>query len=404
MAGYGGFSQGFATGFGLMDAYMARKDARARNERLDAENTRRWDIQNQRQLGLADLDKQLKERQLQDYDLDQAADIYAGIRYGTDGTPVDLSRVTPAQLQDKRRQLVAVANRLPQFRAQFAANPEVDQQNPVADVSLVFDRKSKQPLAMFSLRMKDGSVKPLTAQRSSDPNDTVVGMPLGELDSSIMGVLGGRGRLKTLENRQLKATDTRSARKQELRKLDIQHRNRMTEEDAAQKNRVDLQRIKNEAGGGGLTAAQQANNAEIDEARRAITGLSRDEILRRTQEATATGRSNESYDPYLEALVRKATQRKVGDDPNFETVSQSVYGGEPPPESGGSGGKVMVPMGDGAAEVDSEAFALTNGAGNADTHMRELVQDKAAPLPGARQAPDGQWYIQRKGRWFRILE
>ncbi len=82
---------------------------------------------------------------------------------------------------------------------------------------------------------------------------------------------------------------------------------------------------------GGLTAAQQANNSEINQARRALGDLSREEIMRRTQEATATGRNNPLYDPHLSGVLRAATQRKVGEDPDFESIHQSYLGHEAAP-------------------------------------------------------------------------
>ena len=80
------------------------------------------------------------------------------------------------------------------------------------------------------------------------------------------------------------------------------------------------------AGGGQqITQAQQANNAEIDAARQAILGLTRDEIIRRTQPQTATGRENPDYDPYLASTVKRALDRKVGDDPDFARITGQFH-------------------------------------------------------------------------------
>jgi hypothetical protein len=79
----------------------------------------------------------------------------------------------------------------------------------------------------------------------------------------------------------------------------------------------------------GPSLAQQANNEEVLAARRTLAGLnlSREEILRRSQKMTATGRDNPDYDPFIERLVRIATQRVVGmDDPEFARVWAGIYG------------------------------------------------------------------------------
>ena len=83
--------------------------------------------------------------------------------------------------------------------------------------------------------------------------------------------------------------------------------------------------------GGRITLAQQRDNIEIDAARRELeaSGLSREEILRRSQKATDTGRKNPDYDPFIGRLVGAATQRKIGDDPEFEQFYSRVYGTGP---------------------------------------------------------------------------
>jgi hypothetical protein len=101
---------------------------------------------------------------------------------------------------------------------------------------------------------------------------------------------------------------------------------------------------------GGPTQAQTANNAEIDAARGTLAGLgmSRDQILRASQKQTDTGRENPAYDPYVERLVRIATQRKVGvPDQDFKGTWGKVYGTGKPA----------------AASVDTKADPLPMTAG-----------------------------------------
>ena len=89
--------------------------------------------------------------------------------------------------------------------------------------------------------------------------------------------------------------------------------------------------------GGALTSAQVANNAEIDAARRRLKNMDRNEVLRLSRKATDTGRTNPDYDPGIGRLVSAATQRKVGEDTEFEEYHSKFYGvgggNEPRPAS-----------------------------------------------------------------------
>jgi hypothetical protein len=68
----------------------------------------------------------------------------------------------------------------------------------------------------------------------------------------------------------------------------------------------------------GLTAAQDRSNAEIDAAREAVAGMSRQDIMRKTAKATNTGRENPDYDPGLARQAGLANRRKIGDDDVFD--------------------------------------------------------------------------------------
>ena len=80
---------------------------------------------------------------------------------------------------------------------------------------------------------------------------------------------------------------------------------------------------------GDLTLAQQSSNAEIDQARASLDrrGLDKAEIQRRTQKALNTGRSNPEYDDDLGRVVRMATQRKTGNDPDYQRYFRTYLGG-----------------------------------------------------------------------------
>ena len=83
---------------------------------------------------------------------------------------------------------------------------------------------------------------------------------------------------------------------------------------------------------GGLTTSQGRENATIDQARAALDklGMSREAIIEASQEATATGRENPDFNPYIAGLARQATRRKLGDDPDFEKRFNFLH--VPPPE------------------------------------------------------------------------
>jgi len=69
---------------------------------------------------------------------------------------------------------------------------------------------------------------------------------------------------------------------------------------------------------GGVTSSQQRTNYEIESARKHIAGLSPEEIKKRTQQYSATGRENPNFDPTLAAKVRQANHRKYGNDDVFD--------------------------------------------------------------------------------------
>jgi len=75
-----------------------------------------------------------------------------------------------------------------------------------------------------------------------------------------------------------------------------------------------------------LTTTQQRANEEIDAARKALAGLSHDEVMSRTQSATATGRNNPNYDSQLAGRWKLANKRKYGDDPHFDQFTQQQDG------------------------------------------------------------------------------
>jgi hypothetical protein len=141
-------------------------------------------------------------------------------------------------------------------------------------------------------------------------------------------------------------------------------------------NAKEIARWNNENSGGGITPAQTANNAEIDAARSYVeqSGLSREEILRRTQSADNLGLENPEYDPYLAQAVKLGFQRKIGDDPQFDSFQQRYRGGGQPTDNAGSGGADLY------------------GAGSSqDNPVMVTTPEEAAQLPPGTyfKTPDG---------------
>lgn len=93
----------------------------------------------------------------------------------------------------------------------------------------------------------------------------------------------------------------------------------------------------------GLSLSQEAHNLEIDAARQRIAGLSQEDILKKTQRATDSGRENPIFDPTLARDVARANRRKVGADDWFDSQRADSSGGRQlpgPSANAGNGGDV----------------------------------------------------------------
>ncbi len=82
---------------------------------------------------------------------------------------------------------------------------------------------------------------------------------------------------------------------------------------------------------GSITEPQKANNAEIAKAREQLQSLAMDR--QQLHDAITPSDPINPYspprDPMIASLVRRALQHKVGDDPNFASMYDYVYGPEP---------------------------------------------------------------------------
>lgn len=87
-----------------------------------------------------------------------------------------------------------------------------------------------------------------------------------------------------------------------------------------------------------LTLPQRRSNFEIAAARKAVAGLTPEEIKLKTANYTATGRENKDYDPTLAKAVSLAGRRMYGDDAEFDQRQQQ----EQAQQSGGTDGDVIT--------------------------------------------------------------
>jgi hypothetical protein len=87
---------------------------------------------------------------------------------------------------------------------------------------------------------------------------------------------------------------------------------------------------------GQLSTPQQRTNAEIEASRKAIDGLTPEDIKRRTANFTATGRENPDYDPTLAKAVSQANRRMYGESDDWFDNRQQ------PKQAAGTDGDVMT--------------------------------------------------------------
>ena len=144
---------------------------------------------------------------------------------------------------------------------------------------------------------------------------------------------------------------------------------------------------------GGITLSQQSSNAEIDQARATLDrkGLDKAEIYRRTQKATNTGRTNTEYDEGLDRIVRMATQRKTGADPEYRNYYETYLGGF---EFSEPAGHRELPPAPEPASLLQQTRDFLFGAGNAAG--QPPPGGNGPTLPPAPQQQRGRY--RRRGR------
>lgn len=134
-----------------------------------------------------------------------------------------------------------------------------------------------------------------------------------------------------------------------------------------------------------VTASQEATNNEIDAARRRLGKISRSDVIRKSQQYDPnTGAENPAFDPFVSRLVKKATERKIGDDPEFEKIYSRFYGS------------------DESQSDNSGRYPWQEDAQQSRQAMPAQGQSPFPDYPEAKQARDGNWYIQRDDGYYRV--
>ena len=128
---------------------------------------------------------------------------------------------------------------------------------------------------------------------------------------------------------------------------------------------------------GGLTAAQQRSNFEIDAAREMVAGLSDEDIRQRTAPTTATGRTDDLFDPALARAAKLASRRKIGDDETFDARTATKPAAQPAANRKPAGTPKERAMAALTANPETAGFTLGD-----QTPQGFKVLDKSGKLAG----------------------
>jgi hypothetical protein len=161
MSGEGYLVNGLLRGLDLADRYNYRRQ----NEALAKTRDERDQILFDRKMESYDLEQEIKRRE------DAGRKLYS-LSLDKDGRP---RKFTAQDNEFIKHSVVPVMNKGGIFSDYLTSNPDVDPDNPIAriDIQTVYDPETKEQkdVVMTGLRMKDGTVKPTTMQRTNDPND-----------------------------------------------------------------------------------------------------------------------------------------------------------------------------------------------------------------------------------------
>ena len=198
----------------------------------------------------------------------------------------------------------------------IAALPE---NRDTAEWNAAFDQR--RMVEGFQDAMKRAGTRTERAALGQALNQTIAGQnQLAHEAMRLQGDLNNKGIAASIEKARQASIDQRAADRNQ-----IQVRGQDVTADTAAGRIASQERIAEQRrdAGARLTLPQTRINSEIDAARERVTGLSPEEIKRKTANYTATGRENPDFDPTLAKAVSLANRRKYGADDHFDQREQA---------------------------------------------------------------------------------
>lgn len=159
-----------------------------------------------------------------------------------------------------------------------------------------------------------------------------------------------------------------------------------------------------------VTPAQKANNAEIVNARNRLYAVGdkvrpgesvRDALKRLTVRQSDTGRESPFFDPFIARDASIAMNRMVGEDSDYQKFLEFLDQKRPlPPKPEKSSAPPKSSGMDGVTEFFGKLFG---GGSSSPEPTKKTEPSPFQQYPDAKRAPDGHWYVQKDGRWNRIV-
>ena len=160
-----------------------------------------------------------------------------------------------------------------------------------------------------------------------------------------------------------------------------------------------------------VTPAQQANNAEIVNARNRLYAVGdkvrpgesvRDALKRLTVRQSDTGRESPFFDPFIARDASIAMNRMVGDDPDYQKFLEFLDQRRPKPPTPT---KAATPEKSSLMDDLTTYFGNIFGSGPQSRSSEGKTKDVSPfpEYPDAKRATDGHWYVKREGHWNRVV-
>lgn len=190
------------------------------------------------------------------------------------------------------------------------------------------ERTNRWAIDDLSDQMKRAGTRTDRAALGQALNQTIAGQNQQATEAVRQrGAIEQRGILAGVEQSKLAGADQRAADRNEVQMRGQDMKAATAADRMAGQERIAAQRT--EDAGTRLTLPQRRSNFEISAARKAVAGLTPEEIKLKTANYTATGRENKDYDPTLAKAVSLAGRRMYGDDAEFDQRQQQEQAQQP---------------------------------------------------------------------------